>query len=86
MNMKIIDPSGNSNIKNPFAPKLDHRILISYVPRTLEQLEEMGYSQENAKISQEEKEKENSEESEFKKIDFNQPLEENFMNTEASVF
>ena len=44
MTVKIQDPSGNSNIKNPFAPKLDHRLFISYVPRTLEEMKKMGYS------------------------------------------
>ena len=46
-NMKIVDPSGNSNIKNIHAPKLDQHLLFSYPPRTLEQIEKMGYSQHN---------------------------------------
>ena len=44
----INDPSGHSNIKNPFAPKLDDRIFISYFTRTKEDLEMMGYNQQNA--------------------------------------
>lgn len=33
--MKIVDPSGNSNIKNPYAPKLDDNLMFSYPQRTL---------------------------------------------------
>lgn len=47
--MKIIDPSGNSSIKNPFAPKLDKNLHIANIHRTLDQLVEMGYNIENAK-------------------------------------
>lgn len=43
------DPSGNSFIKNPFAPKADKNMEVRYVPRTLEELQKMGYNQENAK-------------------------------------
>lgn len=43
----VYDPSGNSNIKNPFAPKLDSRLFISYFTRTAEQMKKMGYNQEN---------------------------------------
>lgn len=30
----LYDPSGHSNIKNPFAPKLDERLFITYFTRT----------------------------------------------------
>jgi len=43
------DPSGNSFIKNPFAPNQDHQMFIHKLPRTVEMLAEMGYSAENAK-------------------------------------
>lgn len=48
LTIKIRDPSGNSNIKNPFAPRLDKQMEISYFRRTLEELKNMGYSIENA--------------------------------------
>lgn len=44
MTIKIIDPSGNSNIKNPQAPKQDKNLQITNIPRTLEDLTRMGYS------------------------------------------
>ena len=49
LTIKIRDPSGNSNIKNPFAPSLDKQMEISYFRRTLDELQKMGYSIENAK-------------------------------------
>ena len=48
LTIKLRDPSGNSNIKNPFAPSLDKNMEISYFRRTLEELQKMGYSIENA--------------------------------------
>ena len=45
----IDDPSGLSFIKNPHAPKNDPQITIEYINRTVEQIETMGYSVENAK-------------------------------------
>jgi C4-type Zn-finger protein len=44
ISIRIKDPSGNSNIKNPYAPKVDKNLHISNVPRTLEDLVAMGYS------------------------------------------
>ena len=49
LSVKIRDPSGNSNIKNPYAPRLDKQMEITYFRRTLEELQKMGYSIENAK-------------------------------------
>lgn len=46
--IKLRDPSGNSNIKNPYMPKLDKNIQITNFPRSIEELLQMGYSQENA--------------------------------------
>ena len=46
----------------------------------------MGYSQDNAKLQAEAQDKKNQEESEFHRMDFNKPLDENFMNRESSVF
>jgi zinc finger protein len=48
LTIKIRDPSGNSNIKNPFAPRLDKGMEIGYFRRTMEELKKMGYSIENA--------------------------------------
>ena len=45
----LYDPSGHSNIKNPFAPKLDDRLFVTYFTRTQEQILAMGYNLENAK-------------------------------------
>ena len=42
--LKIKDPSGNSYIKNPFAPQFDKFTQTRYFRRTLEELKEMGYS------------------------------------------
>ena len=42
--MKIRDPSGNSNIKNPFAPKADKNMEITHFERSVEELTKMGYS------------------------------------------
>jgi C4-type Zn-finger protein len=35
LSVTITDPSGNSNIKNPFAPAQDKNMEITYVQRTL---------------------------------------------------
>lgn len=48
LTVKIKDPSGNSAIKNPFAPKADKNMEISNYQRSMEELISMGYSQENA--------------------------------------
>jgi C4-type Zn-finger protein len=44
LTLKLRDPSGNSNIKNPFAPKLDKNLQISQFKRTMDELIKMGYS------------------------------------------
>lgn len=49
LTIKLKDPSGNSNIKNPFAPRLDKQMEVGYFRRTIEELQRMGYSVENAK-------------------------------------
>lgn len=46
----INDPSGNSNIKNPFAPNPDTHLKIEKYTRSVEQIIEMGYSPENAEV------------------------------------
>ena len=38
------DPSGNSNIKNPFAPKNDKNMEITHFERSVNELIQMGYS------------------------------------------
>merc|ERR1711874_516535 len=42
------DPSGHSNIKNPFAPKQDPNLKNDKYVRTVEQIVAMGYTPENA--------------------------------------
>lgn len=44
LTIRVKDPSGNSNIKNPFAPKQDKNLQITNIHRTLEELTKMGYS------------------------------------------
>lgn len=44
MTFKLRDPSGNSNIKNPFAPKIDKNMEVRYFKRTKEELIAMGYN------------------------------------------
>lgn len=46
------DPSGNSTIKNPFAPKIDKNMEIRSFERSMDELIQMGYSPENAKEEQ----------------------------------
>lgn len=46
------DPSGNSFIKNPLAPKTDPRLHFHPYNRTAQMLKEMGYSVENAILEQ----------------------------------
>jgi zinc finger protein len=53
LTVKVRDPSGNSNIKNPYAPKVDKNLEIRRFQRTVEELTAMGYSIENAKSEQE---------------------------------
>ena len=44
LTVQIRDPSGNSNIKNPFAPKADKNMEITHFDRTVDELIQMGYS------------------------------------------
>jgi zinc finger protein len=75
LTVKVRDPSGNSNIKNPFAPRLDKQMEMSYFRRTLEELKKMGYSIENA-----EEELKNEQDRELEavgnKYNFSEPFQE----------
>jgi zinc finger protein len=44
LTIKIRDPSGNSTIKNPYAPKQDKNLEIRNFERSVEELVAMGYS------------------------------------------
>lgn len=44
---EIEDPSGNSFIKNPYAPKRDPHLSEEKFVRTPEQLKAMGYEEQN---------------------------------------
>ena len=66
------DPSGNSIIKNPYAPKQDKNLQITSIPRTVEELADMGYSIENAK----EQCKQTEESKLGNKLNFTKPFEE----------
>jgi len=35
LTVRVRDPSGNSNIKNPFAPKIDKNLEITHFERTV---------------------------------------------------
>lgn len=50
--LRIRDPSGNSYLKNPFAPKMDPALKVVGFVRSREELEQMGYSVENAEEEQ----------------------------------
>lgn len=93
----IDDPSGNSFIKNPLAPKLDPRLHFNYYKRTTKMIQDMGYSVENAQKEcqdlekQEWKDAQNDPTQEPRenahKVDFTKPFnEDNFMKTEAASF
>ena len=75
LTIKLRDPSGNSNIKNPFAPRLDKQMEVSYFRRTLDELKHMGYSIENA---QQEMKMEEERELEVvgNKLNFTEPFQE----------
>jgi hypothetical protein len=44
LTLKLKDPSGNSIVKNPFAPKTDKNLQISQFKRSQQELLAMGYS------------------------------------------
>jgi zinc finger protein len=44
LTLRLRDPSGNSNIKNPFAPRIDKNMEIRSFKRTKEELLAMGYN------------------------------------------
>ncbi|KAL4463403.1 hypothetical protein ABPG72_017124 [Tetrahymena utriculariae] len=90
------DPSGNSFIKNPYAPNQDHNMHIEKLPRTVEQLEAMGYSADNAKQLADENnkklEQENKEHAanrivhlDAHRVDFSKPLTED-VKGESLIF
>ena len=44
LTVRVRDPSGNSHIKNPFAPQQDKNMEVSSFLRSLEEFMAMGYS------------------------------------------
>jgi len=78
------DPSGNSYIKNPFAPNSDCEMKIEKYYRTKEQCETMGFDYGNQQLQEEEEKKEN-EETGHKNLDFTKTLTED-LNGESMVF
>ncbi|EGR28690.1 zinc finger protein 259, putative [Ichthyophthirius multifiliis] len=84
------DPSGNSFIKNPYAPHNDPNLHIEKISRTKEQLEAMGYSAENAimNINQEQMDTQKVEriiQLDAHRVDFSKPLTED-VKGESLVF
>jgi zinc finger protein len=82
LTLKLRDPSGNSNIKNPFAPRIDKHMKIRSFKRTKEELLVMGYNPDKA-----EEEMQHECEAEFKgdKLNFVRPFEESDMLTYEPV-
>lgn len=86
LTLKLRDPSGNSNIKNPFAPRIDKQMEVGYFRRTMEELKHMGYNttqaEEDVRIEQE-RELEIS----GNKLNFSEPFnEDDLMRHEAVGF
>jgi len=84
----IDDPSGNSFIKNPFAPNSDPDMQVEKYNRTNEQCESMGYSVENSQEALKQSEAEEQKEqmpSAHKHLDFTKPLNES-LKEEALIF
>jgi zinc finger protein len=90
----IDDPSGNSFVKNPFAPNSDPEMKIEKYYRTKEQCEAMGYDWENAQAEQKEMQAHETEEEAklntqavgHKQMDFTKPLQENQLKEEGLIF
>lgn len=47
---EVSDPSGNSFIQNPFAPKPDENLTVTRFNRTVEDYQFMGYSVDEAAL------------------------------------
>lgn len=69
--IRIKDPSGNSNIKNPYAPKMDKNLHITNLHRTRQDLLSMGYNPENAELEMKQIDDKNV----GNKINFTKPFE-----------
>jgi zinc finger protein len=83
LTIKVRDPSGNSCIKNPFAPRQDKNLEVTQFERSMEELVAMGYSVENAKAEQEAIETKKL----CTKLNFSKPFEENnFLTQEPVIF
>jgi len=80
------DPSGNSYIKNPYAPTEDPQMKIKHFNRTVEQLDAMGYKAENT-YEEYKNSEEKPEHITAHKVDFAKPLvEEDDIKEEALIF
>lgn len=75
--LKVDDPSGNSYVKNPYAPSSDPEMKIEKYNPTREQLESMGFDPSNAQVSEEIKDKKETEEQAHKVMDFTESLDTN---------
>ena len=88
--IELDDPSGNSYIKNPYAPTEDPQMKITHYNRTIEQIKAMGYDPENTieELKQENKPEEHKQAHvSAHKVDFSKPLvEENAVMDEALSF
>lgn len=84
MTFRLRDPSGNSNIKNPFAPRIDKNMEVRQFRRSREELLAMGY---NAGSAEEELRLEERREFNGDRLNFVKPFEEeDFMSHEPVKF
>jgi zinc finger protein len=82
LTLRLRDPSGNSNIKNPFAPKIDKNMEIRSFKRTKEELLAMGY---NPNVIESELQHEDDGEFKGDKLNFVKPFEESDLMTYEPV-
>jgi zinc finger protein len=72
--LELDDPSGNSYIKNPYAPSEDAQMKIKYYNRSLEQMKIMGYNPENTYEEEKKTEEPKDEHITAHRVDFNKPM------------
>jgi len=85
--IELDDPSGNSFIKNPYAPSEDPQLKFKYYNRSIEQIKAMGYNPENTFEEQKQNEPAQDEKITAHRVDFSKPLvDEDNIKEEALIF